>query len=159
MEFSSLGLISPGLHRMDMSDFKQQFVDNFTVSRTRTGIFNSFLMWKDNLIRNYRIHEIWVDGSFVTNKINPNDIDVIVYVYATDYLKLSKNWKSIRSAKNIDAYMTLAICEENEKCVDPKEYYAFVNHRNYWRGQFGFDRNDNPKGIIILDCEEEGGDS
>lgn len=26
----------------------------------------------------------------------------------------------------------------------------FTNKRNYWRGQFGFDREDNPKGMIKI---------
>ena len=155
MEFNKDGSLEPGLHEIDKDEFENLFVKQFSTSQTRQIIYNSLVQWKNQLTSHYRIYEIWVDGSFVTNKTNPNDVDVVVFVHAQDYMKLAQNWESVRSANRIDAYMTLAICDESKKALEESQYWEFVNNRNYWRGQFGFDRNDLPKGIIVLKCEQQ----
>jgi hypothetical protein len=49
-------------------------------------------------------------------------------------------------------YIACAANEKSKQILSPADYNAVVNNRNYWRGQFGFDRQDNPKVIIKLDC-------
>lgn len=155
MEFSKEGLLEPGLHKMSIEDFENTFVKEFNTSQTRRKIYDSFIVWKEQLVQKFKIHEIWIDGSFVTKKINPNDVDIVVFVHAIDFNNLAKEWNLISSSDNIDAYMTLAVCEESEKTIEAQVYWQFVNHRNYWRGQFGFDRNDYPKGIVVLNCDQQ----
>lgn len=164
MEFGENGLLAPGFHEIELDEFEKLFVENFTTSQTRRRIFENFKKWRENLLSQYSVFEIWMDGSFVTSKVNPNDVDIVIFVHIQDYVRLGQNWENIRNADDIDAYYTLAICEESEKCVEPVTYYSFVNNRNYWRGQFGFDRKDSPKGIIVLKCTQQevrsqGGDS
>lgn len=155
MELGKDGVLKPGFHEIKLDELESLFVKNFTTSQTRQRIFENFKKWEENLISQYDILEIWIDGSFVTSKINPNDVDLVVFVHAKDYIKLAQKWSDIRNANDIDAYFTLAICEESEKYVRPDEYNKFVNHRNYWRGQFGFDRNNFPKGVIVLKCNQK----
>lgn len=151
VEFNTEGLLEPGFHEIDRKKFKDIFVSAFTTSQTRQTIYDSFVQWEKKLISQYKIYEIWIDGSFSTSKVNPNDMDIVVFVHAVDYNKLAHDWENFRNVSNIDAYLTLAICNESENDVTDKEvYWQFVNERNYWRGQFGFDRNDSPKGIIVL---------
>lgn len=159
MEFNENGLLEPGFHEINESEFEEIFVNAFTTSQTRQDIYDSFIKWKNKLTAQYKIQEIWVDGSFATNKINPNDIDTVVFVRAHDYMRLASDWENVRKANHIDAYLTLAICEESEKVVLPAEYWKFVNNRNYWRGQFGFDRNDSPKGVIVIKCNQQKADA
>lgn len=154
MEFTKDGVLEPGLHRIDFSEFEEFFVNGFDTSQTRKAIYESFIAWLQDAVSKYKILEIWIDGSFVTQKINPNDVDLVVYVHAQDFIEVANNWSSIRNKPLIDAYYALAICEESEKIVPPKDYNTWVNQRNYWRGQFGYDRNDTPKGFIVLDCNE-----
>lgn len=156
MDFNDKGLLEPGFHEMDIAEFENAFVNSFTTSQTRQTIYSNFEQWKNRLTSQYKIHEIWVDGSFVTDKINPNDVDVVVFAHALDYNKLSQDWNNFRNVNKIDAYLTLAICDESKKIVtDQNLYWQFVNNRNYWRGQFGFDRNDSPKGVIVLKCTQQ----
>lgn len=154
MEFNKDGFLEAGLHKYSLEEFENIFVNSFRISQSRKKIFERFMVWWEKLIQIYHIHEIWIDGSFVTNKINPNDIDVVVFVHVEDFLNLSRQWASIRNDELIDAYLTLAICKESEILVRQDEYYEFINSRNYWRGQFGFDRNDSPKGFVVINGEK-----
>ena len=36
------------------------------------------------------------------------------------------------------------------KKLSPQDYGEQINNRNYWKGQFGYSRDDIPKGIIVL---------
>ena len=156
LEFNKDGYLDAGFHEVCIDELYEFFVKQFSTSQTREEIFNNFNRWRDSLIKQYNISEIWIDGSFVTNKINPNDIDVVVFAYAMNYENLYKRWRIIRQIDKLDAYLTVAICEENEKVLPPDLYYEYVNHRNYWRGQFGFDRNNSPKGVLVLKCDQKG---
>lgn len=49
--------------------------------------------------------KIWVNGSFVTNKILPNDIDLVLFVKTSVYQENYNLFKQVRTKySNIDAY-------------------------------------------------------
>ena len=150
LEFNQEGLLIAGLHECNLEILKDNFVNKFETSQTRRKIFEQFESWIHMLLQDYQVYEVWADGSFVTNKINPNDIDVVLFVHAVDYIRIYKNWDKLRDVELVDAYISLAVCEESKKYFSEQEYCTFVNNRNYWRGQFGFDRSDNPKGFLVL---------
>jgi len=90
--------------------------------------------------------EAWVDGSFVTQKNQPNDIDVVLFV---DYqifeliearlYELKKSYK-----KENDAYFV---------CVYPDTHDLHRltrSDRIYWLNQFSDDRMGRKKGIIQI---------
>lgn len=52
----------------------------------------------------------------------------------------------------LDIYFAYATSPENQRLLS-NDYQQVVNQRNYWRGQFGFDRADNPKGIVKINCQ------
>ena len=142
MDFNEYGLINPGIHEMDMDDFHISFVKQFTTSQRRQ-------MFKD-----FNIYEIWIDGSYVTEKINPNDVDIVIFFSVEDFIRVSKIWDVIRKdAVNIDPYCAVAVTEENKQKLSSADINTIINKRNYWKGQFGFDREDRPKGIINIKAD------
>ena len=70
-------------------------------------------------------------------------------------VQLQPLWQSFRQkyAGVLDIYFWYAKSPENERLLKPADYNQIINQRNYWRGQFGFDREDRPKGIIRIDCK------
>jgi len=164
LDFNSDGLIEPGIHALKFDEFYDVFVSQFTTSERRQEIFDSLVDFLKSLTAAYKIQEVWLDGSYVTEKINPNDIDLVVFFEVEDYIKIKSDWNRIRAHVNIDPYCEVALNDHTKKHLNEQTYYYFVNQRNYWRGQFGFDRVDNPKGIIkitIQDIEKyfQGGES
>jgi len=71
LEFNNDGALPEGIHEMGLEDFKKQFVYN----NRREQIFKGFLkLIKD--LRAINCKTVFVDGSFVTLKELPGDIDV-----------------------------------------------------------------------------------
>lgn len=162
--FNEIGVIEPGLHKCTIDEFYRIFVEDFPSSQTRKDIFNSFCTFIAFISENFEICEIWADGSFVTKKMNPNDIDILIFFDLASYLKIISIWDQLRKYTNIDAYCHVTISEEDKKSLSSQDIQGIINQRNYWRGQFGFDRADNPKGIIVFAKNDinnylEGGDS
>ncbi len=150
MDFNERGLIEPGIHSMDMTEFYDTFVAQFTTSQRRQIIFNNLIDFIKSISHSYKIYEIWIDGSYVTQKINPNDVDIVIFFPLEDFIQVSKVWSSLRNAINIDSYSAVAVTEETLNKLSPKDQIQAHNNRNYWKGQFGFDRQDQPKGIINI---------
>ncbi|MGO8881862.1 MAG: DUF6932 family protein [Desulfomonilaceae bacterium] len=83
-DFDNGGLLPAGVYVCDEETLYDSFVASFQASVTRADIYTGFTGWRRvayNLVE-FVVH--WVNGSFVTNKTNPNDIDVISF-YDTDY--------------------------------------------------------------------------
>lgn len=154
VKFNENGIIDPGLHTSTISDMCDFLVKGFETSQTRERIFDTFLEFVKTLFDKYEIYEIWVDGSFTTAKINPNDIDIVIFFYLESFKNIIGNWGTIRSISSLDAYPAVAICDDTMNNLSSQEYVEEVNNRNYWKGQFGYSREDIPKGIIILKEDE-----
>ena len=154
MDLNENGVLEPGLHRCTLDEVYDTFVNKFSTSIRRKNIFKSLIAFLKKLNDNYKIYEVWIDGSYVSEKINPNDVDTVIFFEVDDFIKVSTIWNNIRAVQDIDSYCAVAVNEDSKKRIDPTSYQQIVNNRNYWRGQFGYDRADKPKGIIVLPVEE-----
>ena len=153
MDFDANGMLPAGIHTYDMYSFQERFVVAFPASQTRPVIFGCLERFISAIFALCDPDEFWVDGSFATTKINPNDADLIIFVDYADFIKIAPVWNQIRCQyPYLDMYIACAVNEKTKKLLTATDYNQAVNQRNYWRGQFGFDRQDNPKGIIKLNC-------
>jgi len=170
MQFNRYGNLDGGIVPVNhVGDIHAFFVSDFPNSTTRERNFNGMLSFfkllKEGELGNY-ITKVWIDGSFTSNKVDPNDIDLIVVLDASpkNIIKLdtylTNNWGTIRvEAHNryCDVYAMFDV-----ETVDPSDitaYHAFDKQRKYWMGQFGFDRSMKPKGVIELTNIQEGDDN
>jgi hypothetical protein len=130
--------------------FKAIFVDNMEISKTRKPLFENYLQYLDaikNVIPN-GFHQ-WVDGSFVTQKQNPNDIDIVTFINFQDFERNIKTFDILRrwrfdKTKGIDGYFVPIFPENHRKSV------VFEMEKKEWIFQFCNDRNGNSKGIIQI---------
>lgn len=150
LEFNDEGLIRPGIHECGINELYETFVENFKTSQRRDIIFKSLIKFLQQLISHYDLQEVWIDGSYVTNKINPNDVDIVLFFEVSDYIRLRQQWEHIRNFTYIDPYCEAIVNDDSENKLSPSDFSFITNRRNYWRGQFGFDRTDKPKGIVVL---------
>lgn len=157
-DFLSTGNLNPGIHKYSVDNFQKQFIDDFELSTTRKDIYSKFKYWVHLLVKTLPPKYMWLDGSFLTTKINPNDIDLVVFYDPKDITpSISESLEHIingisRSLK-CDAYICYCFKDWpiSETCkINPE----IITRRTYWMGQFGFDRNEQPKGIIELDKNE-----
>lgn len=123
MEFDDLGYLLPyKVIETDLETFERIFVSNFENSETRKILFQNYLTYinnfKNEISENFYQ---WIDGSFVTSKMNPNDIDIVTFLNAENYEKNSSkltNFQGNRLKK-----------EQELDCYFVKEYP--VEHKNY----------------------------
>ena len=89
--FNDNGHLPPGIHETTLEEFKTRFVDGVQESTTRADVFSGYTRYCADLSKLDLIIKQWLDGSFTTSKVNPNDIDVISHL---DAMKIGNN-KSI----------------------------------------------------------------
>jgi hypothetical protein len=143
-----LPILPPGLHELAESDIDNHFASNFPDSTTRlpliAGLRSFFIALKQMEIA----FEIWIDGSFTTNKTNPNDIDLVAFADASlcNQLETEKQQTLIRLFDREETRRVYGLDVLFCPAEDP-------NGRSYWRGWYGFDRHENPKGIAKVIVE------
>src|SRR4051794_3892468 len=140
-------LLPMGLHPMSLSDVRTLCVDQFPLSTRRHEIMSSLEHVVDVLLSAAVKGELWVDGSFLTNKIDPDDSDVV--------LRVQESFLTNPSPAQQDAYTWFAdefgILEKWLCChCFPFVEYP-VGHPLYWQGyydhaywirQWGFSRSN-----------------
>ena len=154
VELGENGVLAPGIHTSTFEDVCETFIKGFPESKTRDKIYKEFLGFINDIFNRYKVYEVWIDGSFSTAKVNPNDIDLVLFLYVESFINIQSEWATLRKQANLDPYIAVAVCPDTQSKVDSRVYMDVINKRNYWRGQFGYDRNDVPKGIISIKEEE-----
>lgn len=95
---------------------------------------------------------LWVDGSFLTTKLEPKDVDVVLEVTAAviaSATRLQKERLSWFASKN-DADV---IQKHRDYACDCYLFFDAPGKprmRDYWMRQFGRDRSNRTKGIVVL---------
>lgn len=152
--FDENGLLPAGLHAYEQDAFINDFVTAFASSQTRKPLYNAFNDLLSEIISVFIPVEIWVDGSYATSKNNPNDIDLVMFLNLEDFIKPSNRvvFQALRDrySGKLDVYFALAINNSTKSKLGAEDFQKATNKRNYWKGQFGFDRQDQPKGFVIL---------
>ena len=138
-------ILEPGLNDLALSDLEMYFLSSFPESTTRPALIEGLKAYLAHLKSLGVQIELWVDGSFVTTKLNPSDVDLVLFAPAAglDTLEPQKQeaFSALVDRATIKQYFgcdVLFCPSENQ------------NMRSYWRGWYGFDRNEQPKGIARL---------
>ncbi len=97
---------------VSMEDFQKTFVNAFEEEAIRQELFENYNQYmKDFSSLITKSFFQWIDGSFVSNKKKPNDIDLITVLDYRDYEKnkgiLEKEFASFSGRKKykVDAYI------------------------------------------------------
>ena len=84
--------LGPGRHTVDLSRIRNEFVEPFNNLR-RFNLFGALNSLVRNLERLSIRCELWIDGSFLTEKIEPDDIDLSIMIEAEDFDRLDEEAK------------------------------------------------------------------
>lgn len=152
--FNQHGYLEPGLHAIDRQELESSFVNGFPHSTTRKDIFKGYCGHFEKLNELVDEFEQFVDGSFASNKNDPGDIDMVVFIDAQTVDSLPHDQqialaalvagKDTREEFFCDAYFCLVYPDGH-----PSADHARTQ-RKYWMGEFGYDRKDTPKGILHI---------
>jgi hypothetical protein len=138
-------LFSPGLHTVSEGDLAVKLVHAFSGSRTRSALLDGLREFLEGLRSAGIVFEVWLDGSFCTDKLDPNDIDLVVFADRTalNGLDLAKQTLLSGLLDRTNARRQFGCDVLFADSSDP-------NMRSFWRGWYGFDRREQAKGILCL---------
>ena len=156
LQFDDKGYLMPYQPiEVDLETLKSEFVDSFPYSQNRRWLFENYLKFlyrfQDNI---FPWFEQWVNGSFISQKNNPKDIDVVTFL---DF----EVWET-RGDESLDPYWTFSL--EDEKIdsylvkVYPPEhplYNDYLAQRENWLDRYSSSRADEfdiiyPKGFVSI---------
>lgn len=139
-------LLSPGFHQYQLSELHATFVAPFTESVRRSMLLAGLLQFIEELKALSIRGELWFDGSFVTEKCDPDDIDLVVILDPVSLADLTPEQQQIarhlfhqpssKAKYNCDVYFASS---------------DDVGMVSYWRGWYGFKRDQRTaKGIGFI---------
>jgi hypothetical protein len=143
-EFPSL--LPPGFRQYQLSELHATFVAPFMESVRRPMLLAGLVMFIAELKALAIEGELWFDGSFVTEKCDPDDIDLVVILDSASLENLTPEQQqtvrhlfhqpSSKAKYNCDVYCALS---DDTRMV------------SYWRGWYGFKRDQRTaKGIGFI---------
>ena len=142
---------------LTFQEFKQIFVEEFAPDSSRHTIFENYQRFIDAFAAEVTTNFIqWIDGSFVTNRTNPRDIDVVNFIdfaiYEEKQDKIEQNFRLHGASKlypRVDAYVVKLYPKNHER------YWVTEYDSVYWQNWFSETRKNRankiyPKGFIEL---------
>lgn len=135
-------LFDAGFHEIELADLEKIFVNPFHDETRRQELTAKLRLFLEKLKEIGAHFEVWLDGSFSTNKEKPGDVDIAVIFDPEEINKLEQHQIEFLDTKheiikiryNLDVYYV------------PND----MHKKSYWRGLFGFARDEQPKGIPRL---------
>lgn len=147
-------LLPPGLHHKSLEEVESLCVKSrrFELSKTRQEIMNGLKTVVDRLEKVGITGELWVNGSFLTEKIDPEDVDIVLCVnseqceIASDEQIKVLDWLegNLKDSLHCDSYLRTEWSENHD------HYWLGEYYRAFWMKQFGFSRGEDLKGIAVL---------
>jgi hypothetical protein len=126
-EFNEDGYLPPGIHQASLEEIASRFGQEPELRQVQT----ESLRWLIDLAKRVGVQRVIIDGSFVTDKWEPNDVDCVLLAAGDFPRDEAADWE-LRDGL---PFIQLAIVDE----------YLF---ERYVKVIFGTDRKAVPKGMI-----------
>lgn len=131
---------------MSLQSFQSVFVDSFEEESTRHKIFTDYLRYLDDFQREITTDFVqWINGSFVTRKSNPGDLDLVTIIdhkVFQEKEQLIEDCYRLLGAKQsygIDAYTVRRYPQDHPK------HTIFRNELVYWNHWFSHSKKNRAK--------------
>jgi hypothetical protein len=154
-EFPSL--LPAGLHILSIADLEALCVDRFPLSATRKGIMAGLREVVVRITGAGISCVLWVDGSFLTKKIDPSDVDLVAFVPARFYDEGTEAQQGViewlTSKENLPKKQFR--CDTHAEPMYPEGsplHYMVSGALEHWQKIYGRSvESGEPKGIAVLD--------
>ena len=135
-EFNARGVLPPGLHRTRLDEFRTKLGFN----PERLDMIECGLELVLAELKAHKVRQVFVGGSFVTERSLPGDIDMYVVVPDRESSLFwfvghrSHIWQTIYRVQ----------------CFPALKRITGPGSEAYWRRWFGHEADGSPKGIVLL---------
>lgn len=151
-EYDSKGQLPPGVYRPSLVEFVERYIAGFPSSISREEIFAGYLRYCSMLYQFDIVISNFVDGSYITNKVDPGDVDMVLLIDGPKADRLSPlqrqqfvTEKMAKALYHCDSYVVPVFTEEDQRRPITDYWYE------YWKKWFCKDRQNCEKGIIEFD--------
>lgn len=159
--FDPRGNLQPtGLTACSFEEFKASFVDQFEPNQVRKGLFEQLVQYNFDLHNLIEVPFVqWINGSFISKKIAPRDIDLVTFI---DWEFYSKHEvvidRQFSKSKAKDLYPNLDAYTVYQYAKDHSLYPIYHADQLYWLDWFSKTRYNRAKqrfskGFIQLNFE------
>jgi len=156
--FDIRGHLKPyGKNVIKVENLKESFVDVFDESSSRKRLYENYVKYNTDLKRLLNNHKFyqWINGSFISSKVNPRDIDIVNFI---DYKLVRTQEKELQRFINhegkaefgIDGYIVRIYPEAHKNFIRTKSDLI------YWENWFSMSMKNRrkqryPKGFVELE--------
>ena len=165
-QFDERGCLPEGIYNPSVEEFMERFVN---VTEHRTKLFRKYQQFTKLCNDAKGIENHYLDGSYVTDKENPNDIDLLILfnkdVYETDetyeiYFEMSHEQEKMKDLYGVHTFFV-----EKPQDDDPVEIKVNLQHEidkiKGWWSRFYLDEektilDEKPKGFILFNKKQLG---
>ena len=153
LRFDTYGYLTPyQAIATGLATLERVFVEEFGTSATRRPLFDAYQQYTDQIRARLPAGAVivqWVDGSFVTRKRNPKDIDVVTFVDFGIYEQYEPFFDSLRQLRylretDVDGYFVRVYP------VDHPNYRLYDLDRADWNFRFNTPKQKGNKGFLEL---------
>ena len=148
-------LLAPGRHYMTLTELRRATVDAFPDSTRRPMLFAELARLHSDLIGAGAICELWIDGSYLTAKPEPDDIDLCFSAFSDDFRLLHQQvqmqiWHSLDGGKQYSPYLDTYVCFRFLR-GDPR---VNADTTDYWSEKWGVGWDSFLTGFVVLKLGE-----
>lgn len=130
-------LLAPGLHKLTLQQVFDLAVKPFPADSQRSILFSKFKLWEAEVRASGIKGVLWIDGSFLTQKVGPDDIDCVMWNpqwidSASDtpvnqsLLERLFDHSIAKTLYGLDLYLPAPLVDE------------LIHDQAYWKGVFGY---------------------
>ncbi len=130
-------LLAPGLHTLKLAGRHALAVAPFPVDPRRQDLFDKLSTWVGAVQASGVTGILWLDGTFLTQKPGPDDIDCVLWspLWATPASATAANKQQLQRLVDRPTAMALYGLDFYLEMPAPDQVF----HREaYWRGVLGF---------------------
>lgn len=140
---------------MSVSELKFHCVDRFSASESRINLFLELEKLFHYLSSTGLICSAWINGSFVTEKQDPEDIDLCVAFISDDFNLLDDShaefiMEKLNGGKIFSDFLDIYLCPLFYRS-DPRRG---ADASDYWSAWWGVGRDNWLKGFVVIGIGE-----
>lgn len=158
-DFTDAGDLPPGVHHASVDEIRQRFVTDVGDSAARRDIFERWLQHRRALLELVEVPAQWLCGSFVTDKHDPNDLDVVTILDGPAFDDLPPHRRLVvemlvrgnytERLWRVDAWPTFRYPADHPGREIATAATAWL------AGHFGSDRDGNERGLVEVTSESD----
>ena len=137
LTFNHSGLLVPDNKiKATVQELENEFVSNIPTVK-RKEIFDAFIRYNEDFKKVCGLLELhqWINGSFVTKKTNPGDIDLVTFIAYDIIQKLGSRLDNFKYPNSeiiygVDAYIVEVYPESHS------DRFRYISDKTYWMDRF-----------------------